>query len=120
MYKIAYAPSLPENKHNIAVEMATAILKSKLAMLEASKTVGSSGDGTHIEYIARIEDNPDGAWQYLVKTWSGLSDKPDQAKVMSFIEVADLVCRVAVVDDDLFEYLKKIPIVPEMDARKDS
>ncbi len=120
MYKIAYSPKPPEKRHNIALEMAIAIIKAKLALLEASKTVGNSGDGTQIEYITRIEDHPDGGWQYLVKTWSGLDDSPDQAKVMSFIEVSHLICRVTECGDEVFKYLKKLPIIPERDARKDS
>ncbi len=121
MYKIAYSPKPPEKRHNIALEMAKAILKAKLALLEeGGGAVGNNGDGMEIEYITRIENAPDGGWRFLVKTWSGLDDKPDQAKIMSFIELSQLICRVTECGDEVFQYLKKIPCVPERDARKDS
>ena len=120
MYKIAYAPKPPEKRHNIALEMAKAILKAKLALLEEGGAVGNNGDGMEIEYITRIEDAPGGGWRFLVKTWSGLSSSPDQTKVMGFAELSDLICRVANNGNSAFEYARNLPIVPERDARKDS
>ena len=120
VYEIAYANKPPENKHNIAVEMAIKVLKSKLALIEASQTVGDNGDGTQIEYITRIEDAPGGGWRFLVKTWSGLSASPSQVRVMNFVELSDLICKVTEYGEALSEYIRNIPVVPEREARKDS
>ena len=120
VYDIAYANKPPENKHNIAVEMAIKVLRSKLELLEKSQTVGDNGDGTQIEYITRIEDEAGGGWRFLVKTWSGLAVSPSKVSVMNFVELSDFICKVTEYDESIFQYIKNIPVVPEREARKDS
>ena len=108
-------------KHNVAVELAKKILRDKLTQLENLPTVGDE-HGQNIEYIARIEDNPDGYMQFFVRLWDETGDEPVTTKTLSFYQLQDLVSRYAQLpfESDAYDFVKKLPKLNFNAARIDS
>lgn len=109
-------------KHNIAVELAKRILQEKLAVLELTQTVGNSHN-YEIEYVARIQNHPDGHWQFLVKTWEEWSEEEQETKILSFAELESLISRVthlSIPSSITMDYIHSIPPVTQEEAKEDS
>ena len=108
-------------KYNVAVELAKKILRDKLTQLDNLPTVGDE-HGQNIEYIARIEDNPDGYMQFFVRLWDETGDEPVITKTLSFYELQDLVSRYAQLpfESDTYDFVKNLPKLELKQAKKDS
>lgn len=76
---------------NIVLDLARKILQSKLDQLSIMETVGDS-HGVQIEYVSRIEDTPDGVWQYKVCIWDEMEGR--RVETMGFSQLVSLVSTV--------------------------
>lgn len=84
---------------NILKDLALAILEAKLEYakdtLNREYPFLGEPHGFHIESIKQIERHPKGYLQFEVKTWDEISTEPNKTEILSFVEVQDLISRVA-------------------------